>query len=145
MGCHALLQGIFPTQGSNPCLLHLLHWQPGSLPLVPSGKPWPKRYWTAKIEWPWSKAFRAPPTRQNLKNPQPAHGGPGLPTSWEVMTVRYCWDSMSLEVVWHCECEFASQWPNSSLPTVSQGAAEWITERQSYHMEILGAGSQLQF
>ena len=22
MGCHALLQGIFPTQGSNPCLLH---------------------------------------------------------------------------------------------------------------------------
>ena len=23
MGCHALLLGIFPTQGSNPCLLHL--------------------------------------------------------------------------------------------------------------------------
>ena len=30
----ALLQGIFPTQGSNPCLLHLLHWQAGSLPLA---------------------------------------------------------------------------------------------------------------
>ena len=28
----ALLQGIFPTQGSNPHLLHLLHWQVGSLP-----------------------------------------------------------------------------------------------------------------
>ena len=28
--CHALLQGIFPTQGSNPCLLHLLHCQAGS-------------------------------------------------------------------------------------------------------------------
>ena len=27
MSCHALLQGIFPTQGSNPCLLHLLRWQ----------------------------------------------------------------------------------------------------------------------
>ena len=26
MGCHALLQGIFPTQGSNLHLLHLLHW-----------------------------------------------------------------------------------------------------------------------
>ena len=25
MGCHALLQGIFPTQGSNPHLLCLLH------------------------------------------------------------------------------------------------------------------------
>ena len=30
---HALLQGIFPTQGSNPPLLGLLHWQMGSLPL----------------------------------------------------------------------------------------------------------------
>ena len=39
VGCHALLQGIFPTQGSNPGLLHLLHWQVGSLPLVPPGKP----------------------------------------------------------------------------------------------------------
>ena len=25
--------GIFPTQGSNPCLLHLPHWQADSLPL----------------------------------------------------------------------------------------------------------------
>ena len=30
VGCHALLQGIFPTQGSNPHLLGLLHWQAGS-------------------------------------------------------------------------------------------------------------------
>ena len=30
--CHALLQGIFPTQGSNSCLLSLLHWQMRSLP-----------------------------------------------------------------------------------------------------------------
>ena len=28
VGCHFLLQGIFPTQGSNP---HLLHWQADSL------------------------------------------------------------------------------------------------------------------
>ena len=26
-GCHFLLQGIFPTQGSNLHLLFLLHWQ----------------------------------------------------------------------------------------------------------------------
>ena len=36
LGCHVLLQGIFPTQGSNPCLLHRLHRQGGSLPF---GKP----------------------------------------------------------------------------------------------------------
>ena len=35
MSCHALLQGIFLTQRSNPCLLCLLHWQAGSLPLAP--------------------------------------------------------------------------------------------------------------
>ena len=39
VGCHALLQGIYPTQGSNLCLPCLLHWQVGSLPLVPPGKP----------------------------------------------------------------------------------------------------------
>ena len=37
--CHFLLLGIFPTQGSNPGLLHLLHWQMDSLPLAPYGKP----------------------------------------------------------------------------------------------------------
>ena len=40
VGCHALFQGIFPIQGSNPCLLCLLLWQAGSLPLASSGKPW---------------------------------------------------------------------------------------------------------
>ena len=39
MDCHALLQGIFLTQGSNPRLLPLLHWHMGSLPLAPPGKP----------------------------------------------------------------------------------------------------------
>ena len=39
VGCHALLQGIFLTQGSNPRLLCLLHWQVGSLPLTPPRKP----------------------------------------------------------------------------------------------------------
>ena len=39
VGSHFLLQGIFPTQGSNPRLLHLLHWQAGSLPQAPPGKP----------------------------------------------------------------------------------------------------------
>ena len=32
-------QGIFLTQGLNPHLFHLLHWQASSLPLVPPGMP----------------------------------------------------------------------------------------------------------
>ena len=39
MGCHFLLQGFFPTQGSNWALLCPLHWQADSLPLAPPGKP----------------------------------------------------------------------------------------------------------
>ena len=39
VGCHFLLQGIFPTQESNLPLLCLLHWQAGSLPLAPPRKP----------------------------------------------------------------------------------------------------------
>ena len=38
MSCQSLLQGIFPTQGLNSGLLHLLHWQTGALPLGPPGK-----------------------------------------------------------------------------------------------------------
>ena len=36
VGSHSLLQGIFPTQGSNPSLLHL---QADSLPSEPPQKP----------------------------------------------------------------------------------------------------------
>ena len=36
VGCHSLLQGIFPLQGSN---LRLLHWQADSFPLSHLGSP----------------------------------------------------------------------------------------------------------
>ena len=38
VGCQALLQEIFLTQGLNPHLLCLLHWQAGSLPPTPPAK-----------------------------------------------------------------------------------------------------------
>ena len=38
VGCHALLQGIFLTQGLNPCLQRLLHLQVASLPTELPGK-----------------------------------------------------------------------------------------------------------
>ena len=37
VGCHFLLQGIFPNQGSNPCLLH---WQANSLPVSHQESPY---------------------------------------------------------------------------------------------------------
>ena len=38
VGCHSLLHGIVRAQGSNPGLVHLLHWQVDPLPLAPPGK-----------------------------------------------------------------------------------------------------------
>ena len=43
VSCHALLQGTFLIQGSNPRFLCLLHWQEDSL-LAPPGKP-PPGWW----------------------------------------------------------------------------------------------------
>ena len=40
MGCHALPQGIFPTQGSHPSLLHFRHWQQILYHLRHLGSPW---------------------------------------------------------------------------------------------------------
>ena len=39
VGCHFLLQEIFPAQGENPHLFCLLHWQTNSLPLCHLGNP----------------------------------------------------------------------------------------------------------
>ena len=45
VGCHALLQGIYHTQGSNLGLFCLLQWQMNSSPLVPPDKPQNKHIW----------------------------------------------------------------------------------------------------
>ena len=55
VACHSFL-GIFLTQGSNPCLLCLLHWQVDSLLLAPPGEtqfgvPLPPCSWVGKITW----------------------------------------------------------------------------------------------
>ena len=39
VGCYAVLQGNLPDPGIKPTSLCLLHWQVGSLPRVPPGKP----------------------------------------------------------------------------------------------------------
>ena len=58
VGCHSLLQGIFLTQGLNPHLLHLLHWQVGSSPLAPPG------YWLASQPLQaWTRSDSAGPLR----------------------------------------------------------------------------------
>ena len=52
MGCHSLLQGIFTTQGLNPRLLCLLHWQADSLPLLHLGSPIWCKTWSPLYSYP---------------------------------------------------------------------------------------------
>ena len=68
MGCHALLQGIFLTQGANPCLSCLLHWHVSSLPLEPPRKPTDftllllSRFSRVRLCDPETTAHQAPPS-----------------------------------------------------------------------------------
>ena len=54
VGCHFLLQGIFPTQGLNLHLLNLLHWKVDSLPLSHLGRPYYRVNPTKKKEEFWN-------------------------------------------------------------------------------------------
>ena len=60
VGCHALLQGIFLTQGPNPHRFRLMHWQAGFLPRAASGSPWSK-----SISFQRKNSFR----NQNIQGP----------------------------------------------------------------------------
>ena len=69
-------QGNLLTQGSNPCLSHLLHWQAGSLPLAPSGKPGTYQ--------PWSQA----PSGNTISRPHGCPSGTCSDTLWNTPDFR---------------------------------------------------------
>ena len=80
VGCYALLQGIFLTQGLNLGLLHLLHWQGGPLPLAPLGKP--------LVPWPWLQAPCIGSTESQSLDHQGSPWGEGLSNTgqwWETL------------------------------------------------------------
>ena len=68
VGCHTFVQWIFLTQGSNPHLLCLLHWQAGSLP---SSTTWEApRKWGATANESVSMGPREVVTRQRMVGPE---------------------------------------------------------------------------
>ena len=56
-GLLCLLQGIFPAQGWNPHLLHLIYLRAGSLPLVHLGSPLPRQFWNKHITEYWPSFY----------------------------------------------------------------------------------------
>ena len=85
-GWHFLLQEIFPTQVSNPSLLHLLHWQADSLLLAPPGKPHRIKTWLSNSvpRFMHSKPFQLCST---LGNPL-GHSPPGS-SVYGILQARY--------------------------------------------------------
>ena len=93
MGCHFLLQRIFLTQGANPRLLWLLHWQADSLPLSHLGETKfaePHKGMESEVAQlcqilcdPWTVACQAPPSmrffRQENWSTLPFHSPADLP------------------------------------------------------------------
>ena len=63
VGCHFLLQGIFPNQGSNLHLICLLHWQADFfLPLAPREKP--KKIKRGPFGWDLTRSHAPSPVSQ---------------------------------------------------------------------------------
>ena len=78
VGCHFLLQRIFLTQGWNPYLLRFLHWQAGSFPRVPLGKPLNKHSWVETEAQAEARAFPHPLAQC-------------LVGAWEMAAHPFCW------------------------------------------------------
>ena len=105
VGCHALLQGISPTQGLNPHLSGLLHWQVCSLPLVAPGK----------SSFLCSVQFSRSVMSDSLRPHKSQHARPPCPSP----TPRVHSDS-GLSSQWYHPAISSSVVPFSSCPSPSQ-------------------------
>ena len=81
VSCHFLLQGIFPTQGSNLCLLH---WQAHSLPLSHQGSP---LYSLAAAAAAAAKSLQSCPTLCDLIDGSPP--GSPVPGNLQARTLEW--------------------------------------------------------
>ena len=103
----ALLQGIFLTQESNLPLLCLLHWQAGSLPLAPPGKPSnsSSRYYKEQ-EWPiWASrgsSWGARPCLTlgpvSLRQEKDPSKGDNTGTTWTPNKHQCTWDASPVQL-----------------------------------------------
>ena len=104
VGCHFLLQGVFPTQRSNPCLLCLIsrrilyHWATWETLSTSSTQILNSKYHSPLNE---KGNLMSPRLRQERYKMSPEH--PSMPTKKEVLKTE----------AWR-----GSQWPNSGSPSI---------------------------
>ena len=105
VGCHLLLQGMFPTQKLNP---HLLPWQAGSLPLSHQGREKAMAPHSSTLAW------KIPPTEE-----------PGGLQSMGSLGVRHDWvTSLSLFTFMHWRRKWQAT-PVFLLENPGDGGAWW--------------------
>ena len=102
-GCHFPFQGIFPTQGLNPCLLCLLHWQVDSLPLCHLGSPSSGCFSTrgpgwGDMRWSWEVTFCLPHPLQLFL--PPCLGGQIQPLIVQRFSLGWGWGLIRKPWVW---------------------------------------------
>ena len=95
-------RGIFPTQGWNPCLFCLLHWQAGSLTLAPPGKCLSLEFSSVQFSRSVRSDSLQPHEPQHIRPPCPSPT-PGVhpnscPLSW------WCHPTISSSVVPFSSC-----------------------------------------
>ena len=113
VGCHFLLQGIFPTQGSNP---FLLHWQADSLP---PGKPF-----HLAIAATVAKSLQSSPTLCN-----PIEGSPpGSAISGILQARTLEWVAISFSNTWKWKVKVVAVKKRKIEPGIKKTskAEEWI-------------------
>ena len=115
VGCHALLQGIFPTQRSNPCLLH---WQPDSLPLIHLGSPN-----TMLAAAAAAKSLQSCPTLTLCKSRDSSPPGSPVPGILQARTLE--WVAISFSSAWKWKVKM------KSLSRVRLLATPWTAAYQA--------------
>ena len=88
VGCHSLLQGIFPAQGSNPCLLH---WQVDSSPLTLLGSP--------LLTSGFPRSSVAKESASNARDPHLIPGSGCSPGEGIGYPLQYSWASLLAQLV----------------------------------------------
>ena len=90
--CHFLLQGIFPTQGSNPCLLHCRQIL-------------------------YQLSYKGSPRQSILLNKRQFGGMPYLIN----LSSYWLWDGWTSECVCVCACALKCAWPEYTQFSISGG------------------------
>ena len=123
MGCHDLLRGIFLTQGSNPNLLCLLHWQVDSL-LAPPGRPFKPWFMTVHYSSKLTALLR---TYVSLVKEHACHTGDGAGWSLEEGMTAH-----SSVLAWKVP------WTEELVPAIQEMGSGWsLEEGMTTHSSIL--------